>query len=39
LGIERFFFLEHFEVFEEFRNQKFGEQILEALKEKFEKLF
>ena len=33
-----FFFLEHFEVFEEFRNQKFGEKILEALKEKFEKL-
>lgn len=30
-----FFFLEHFEVFEEYRNQKYGEQTLEALKEKF----
>lgn len=36
--LDGFYFLEHFEVFEEFRNQKFGEQILEALKEKFEKL-
>ncbi len=33
-----FFFLEHFEVFEEFRNQKFGEKILEILQEKFEKM-
>lgn len=36
--LKDFYFLEHFEVFEEFRNQKFGEQILEALKEKFEKI-
>ena len=36
--LQGFYFLEHFEVFEEFRNQKFGEKILEALKEKFEKL-
>ena len=33
-----FYFLEHFEVFEEFRNQKFGEKILESLQEKFEKM-
>jgi ribosomal protein S18 acetylase RimI-like enzyme len=33
-----FYFLEHFEVFEEFRNQKFGEKILESLEEKFEKI-
>lgn len=33
-----FYFLEHFEVFEEFRSQKFGERILDALKEKFEKI-
>ena len=33
-----FYFLEHFEVFEEFRNQKFGEKILESLQEKFEKI-
>ncbi len=32
------FFLQIFEVFEEFRNQKFGEKILESLQEKFEKL-
>ena len=36
--LKDFYFLEHFEVFEEFRNQKFGEQILEALKEKFDKI-
>ena len=36
--LKDFYFLEHFEVFEEFRNQKFGEQILEALKEKFAKI-
>lgn len=36
--LKDFYFLEHFEVFEEFRNHKFGEQILETLKEKFEKL-
>ena len=33
-----FYFLEHFEIFEEFRNQKFGEKILESLQEKFEKM-
>ena len=38
LGASRILFLEHFEVFEEFRNQKFGEKILESLQEKFEKL-
>ena len=36
--LKDFYFLEHFEVFEEFRNQKFGEKILESLQEKFEKL-
>lgn len=36
--LQEFYFLEHFEVFEEFRNQKFGEKILESLQEKFEKL-
>ncbi|MFB0967476.1 MAG: GNAT family N-acetyltransferase, partial [Cloacibacterium sp.] len=36
--LQGFYFLEHFEVFEEFRNQKFGEKILESLQEKFEKL-
>lgn len=36
--LKDFYFLEHFEVFEEFRNQKFGEKILEALKEKFDKI-
>ena len=36
--LSSFYFLEHFEVFEEFRNQKFGEKILESLQEKFEKL-
>lgn len=36
--LSNFYFLEHFEVFEEFRNQKFGEKILESLQEKFEKL-
>ncbi|MGA9212230.1 GNAT family N-acetyltransferase [Kaistella sp.] len=30
-----FYFLEHFEVFEEFRNLKLGSQILAELKEKF----
>ncbi|KIA89895.1 GNAT family N-acetyltransferase [Kaistella jeonii] len=33
--LEDFHFLEHFEVFEEFRNLKLGSQILEELKEKF----
>lgn len=33
--LETFFFLEHFEVFEEFRNLKLGSQILSELKEKF----
>ncbi len=33
-----FHFLEHFEVFEEFRNQKFGERILAVLKENFGKI-
>ena len=32
---ENFHFLEHFEVFEEFRNLKLGSQILSHLKEKF----
>lgn len=32
---ETFYFLEHFEVFEEFRNLKLGSQILSELKEKF----
>ena len=36
--LQEFYFLEHFEVFEEFRNQKFGEKILESLQEKFENL-
>ena len=36
--LSNFYFLEHFEVFEEFRNQKFGEKILESLQEKFEKI-
>ena len=36
--LSNFYFLEHFEVFEEFRNQKFGEKILERLQEKFEKI-
>ena len=36
--LSNFYFLEHFEVFEEFRNQKFGEKILESLQEKFEKM-
>ena len=36
--LQGFYFLEHFEVFEEFRNQKLGEKILESLQEKFEKL-
>lgn len=36
--LSSFYFLEHFEVFEEFRNQKFGEKILESLQEKFEKI-
>ena len=33
-----FYFLEHFEVFEEFRNQNFGSEILKNLQEKFEKI-
>ena len=33
--LENFYFLEHFEVFEEFRNLKLGSQILLELKEKF----
>jgi GNAT superfamily N-acetyltransferase len=33
-----FFFLEHFEIFEDFRNQKLGEATLEAMKEKFGKI-
>lgn len=33
--LESFYFLEHFEVFEEFRNLKLGSQILSELKEKF----
>lgn len=36
--LSSFYFLEHFEVFEEYRNQKFGEKILESLQEKFEKM-
>lgn len=36
--ISDMFFLEHFEVFEEFRNMKFGEKVLEVLKEKFGKI-
>lgn len=37
-ALQRFYFLEHFEVFEEFRNKKYGERILLALQEKFEKI-
>ena len=33
--LEDFYFLEHFEVFEEFRNLKLGSQILSELQEKF----
>lgn len=33
-----FYFLEHFEVFEEFRNQKFGSEILTELQEKYPKI-
>lgn len=36
--IEEFYFLEHFEIFEEFRNQKFGSEILTELQEKFPKI-
>lgn len=36
--LEEFHFLEHFEVFEEFRNLKLGSQILGELKEKFGEL-
>ncbi len=36
--LESCYFLEHFEVFEAFRNQKYGSEIVEILKEKFEKL-
>ena len=37
-GASRILFLEHFEVFEEFRNQNLEKKILESLQEKFEKL-
>lgn len=33
--LDGFHFLEHFEIYEEFRNQKMGEKALEYLKEKF----
>lgn len=33
--LDGFHFLEHFEIYEEFRNQKIGEKVLEHLKEKF----
>ena len=33
--LEDFYFLEHFEVFEEFRNLKLGSQVLQELQEKF----
>lgn len=33
-----FYFVEHFEVFEEFRNQKFGSEILTELQEKYPKI-
>lgn len=36
--LDEFYFLEHFEVFEEYRNKKFGEKILTLLKEKFGKI-
>lgn len=36
--LNNFYFLEHFEIFEECRNQKFGEKTLENLQEKFEKV-
>lgn len=36
--LEGFYFLEHFEVFEEFRNLKLGSQILQELQEKFGKI-
>lgn len=36
--LETFYFLEHFEVFEEFRNLKLGSHILSELKEKFGKI-
>jgi len=36
--INDFYFLEHFEVFEEFRNQKFGSEILAELQEKYPKI-
>ncbi len=36
--LENYYFLEHFEVFEEFRNQKFGAEILGVLKQKFERI-
>ena len=36
--IHDFYFLEHFEVFEEFRNRKYGSLILEELIEKYEKI-
>ena len=36
--LDGFYFLEHFEVFEQFRNLKLGSQVLEALKEKFGKI-
>ena len=36
--LKNFHFLEHFEVFEDFRNLKLGEKILFELKEKFNKI-
>lgn len=36
--LETFHFLEHFEVFEEFRNLKLGSEIVSLLKEKFGKI-
>lgn len=36
--LESCYYLEHFEVFEEFRNLKLGSQILTELKEKFENI-
>ena len=36
--LSNFYFLEHFEVFEEKKKKKFGEKILESLQEKFEKM-
>lgn len=36
--LSNFFFLEHFEIFEDFRNQKLGQGTVEVMKEKFEKI-